>query len=82
MTDPLDISRRGTPGTRANPAPVIPKDSITSVFEIAAREDGGETSRMITSDVLPLYASLFANVPGQAKVPKNVKVTLVRWPYT
>jgi hypothetical protein len=78
----LDISRRGTPSAKVKATAAVPKDSITSVFENAAREDGGETSRMITSDVLPLYASLFVNVPGQTKVPKNVKVTLVRWPYT
>ncbi len=78
----LDISRRGGVSKSSSPSGAIPKDSIASMFEAAAREDGGETSRMIVSDVLPLYASLFTNVPGETKIAKNVTVTLVRWPYT
>jgi hypothetical protein len=79
----LDISRRGAPPSKARTTPrLVPSDSIASVFQTAAREDGGETSRMILGDVLPLYASLFATVPGEPKTPKNVTVTLVRWPYT
>jgi hypothetical protein len=79
----LDVSRRTAPPAKAVATiRTSHADSITSTFEAAAREDGGETSRIITTAVLPLYASLFASGPAQKTVPKNVKVTLVRWPYT
>ena len=79
----LDISRRGAPPAKAAIAPRTTRsDSIASMFAEAAREDAGDTSRIITNDVLPLYASLFTNRPAPKKLPKNVTVTLVRWPYT
>ena len=79
----LDVSRRTAPPAKAAAAiRAAHADSITSMFEAAAREDGGDTSRIITTTLLPLYASLFNHAPGQKTVPKNVTVTLVRWPYT
>jgi len=50
----------------------VRSDSIAAMWQA---EEGGR-------DVLPLYASLFAAAPAQAKIAKNVTVTLVRWPYT
>ncbi|HEX7420242.1 MAG TPA: hypothetical protein VF505_10175 [Thermoanaerobaculia bacterium] len=79
----LDISRRSAPPANAAVSLRTSRgDSIAAMFEAAAREDGGDTARIITNSVLPLYRSLFANVPIQKKLPKNVTVTLVRWPYT
>lgn len=79
----LDISRRGAPPAKASvTSRAIRSDSIASMFAAAAREDAGDTSRIITNEVQPLYASLFASTPAMKKLPKNVTVTLVRWPYT
>jgi hypothetical protein len=73
---------RGTTAGKPAASHAIPNDTIASAFQAAVREDTGETSRMIANDVLPLYASLFTNATAQMAVPKNVTVTLVRWPYT
>jgi len=79
----LDISRRSAPPANAAADLRSPRtDSIATMFESVAREDGGDTARIITNSVLPLYRSLFANVPPRKKPPTNVTVTLVRWPYT
>jgi hypothetical protein len=66
----LDLNRREPAGLLKHAATPARTDSIATMW---SAEDGG---------VLPLYASLFANTPAGKKIPKNVTVTLVRWPYT
>ena len=79
----LDISRRSAPQAKAAVALRAPRgDSIAAVFEAAAREDGGDTARILMNTVLPLYGSLFVNGPIEKNARKIVTVTLVRWPYT
>jgi hypothetical protein len=79
----LDISRRAeAPAKTAGASPMAHDDSISAMFQAEAREDGGDTSRIVANDILPLYASLFASTGIEKKIPKNVTVTLVRWPYT
>jgi hypothetical protein len=65
----LGLQRRGT-AIDAPTSAATPHDSIAAMF---ANEN---------KEVLPLYASLFSNAPAEKKIPKNVTVTLVRWPYT
>ena len=65
----IDLSRRGT-AISARKSAATPRDSIAAVF---AEENKA---------VLPLYASFFVGGVAEKKIPKNVTVTLVRWPYT
>ena len=66
----LDLVRRDGTAPTISGAPHA--DSISAMWQ---GEEGG-------GNVLQLYASLFGNAPAGKKVPKNVTVTLVRWPYT
>jgi hypothetical protein len=54
-------------------ANAVHTDSISSALQ---------ASETVPKDVIPLYASLFANTTAERNIPKNVTVTLVRWPYT
>ncbi len=74
----LDISRREAPaGALKRTATLRPHmDSIAAMWQAM----GAEEAR--ADEVLPLYASLFANVRPEKKIARDVTVTLVRWPYT
>ncbi|MGZ7039922.1 MAG: hypothetical protein ACXVJO_17225, partial [Thermoanaerobaculia bacterium] len=65
--------------TEAERTAAVPVASATHADSITTALQASDTTG---KDVVALYASLFANTTAERKVPKNVTVTLVRWPYT
>jgi hypothetical protein len=75
------LRRGGARGTHAAPRVTAPPSLEALLLSWAGDEEApmGETLR---ADVVPWYRSLYAQAPAAAKIAAQVKVTLVRWPYT
>ena len=75
------LRRGGAPATHVKPRVAAPASFEALLLSWAGDEEApmGETLR---ADVVPWYRSLYAQAPSAAKTGAQVKVTLVRWPYT
>ena len=75
------LRRGGARGTHTAPRVIAPASLEALLLSWAGDEEApmGETLR---ADVVPWYRSLYAQAPAAAKTAAQVKVTLVRWPYT
>lgn len=77
------LSRRGGPGGTYPAQTAASAKSIQSLLEGWAADEEAPMQAMLRSEVTPFYGALFAPGAVPAKTARSqVRVTLVRWPYT
>jgi hypothetical protein len=77
------LSRRAGPRGTHPPQTAPRAGSVASVLESWAGDEQAPMSDALRKEVVPFYGALFAPTPGDTRArAAQVKVTLIRWPYT
>jgi hypothetical protein len=77
------LSRRGGPGGTYPAQAATPAKSMQSLLEGWAADEEAPMQASLRNEVSPFYGALFAPGAAPAKTARSqVRVTLVRWPYT
>jgi hypothetical protein len=75
------LRRGGLPG-KHQAAPAVNAASVDALLRAWADDEELPMKETLRADVAPFFQSMYAQAPPPKKDAAQVKVTLVRWPYT